>query len=241
MPITVCIVEDDRNLRESMRKFINLNPGFDCPFAFSCGEELLKSVLAPTPNVVLMDINLPGMSGIQCAGRLKSKLPEIQIMMLTVYENSNRIFEALTAGASGFLVKNTPPEKLLEAIRDVANGGGPMSSHIARKVIQAFLPACKNEPLVESLTPREKQILELLSRGLAYKQIASELNLSMGTIQTHVNRIYKKIHVNSRTEAVVKYLDAHRHASSYHATGPTRISLEPGCAGERGRQMKESN
>lgn len=208
MPIIVCIVEDDKNLRESVRKFINLNPGFECPFAFSSGEELLKSVLNPQPNVVLMDINLPGMSGIQCVSRLKSKLPEIQIMMLTVYENSNRIFEALTAGASGFLVKNTPPEKLLEAIRDVANGGGPMSSHIARKVIQAFQPASRSTPPAENLTPREQQILELLSRGLAYKQIASELNLSMGTIQTHVSRIYKKLHVNCRTEAVVKFLDA---------------------------------
>jgi DNA-binding NarL/FixJ family response regulator len=208
MPITVCIVEDDKSLRESMRKFINLNAGFECSHAFSSGEELLKNVLNPTPNVVLMDINLPGMSGIQCVGRLKSKWPEIQIMMLTVYENSNRIFEALTAGASGFLVKNTSPEKLLEAIKDVASGGGPMSSHVARKVIQAFQPASRSTPQIEDLTPRERQILELLSRGLAYKQIASELNLSMGTIQTHVSRIYKKLHVNCRTEAVVKYLDA---------------------------------
>ena len=208
MPISVCIVEDDKSLRESMRKFINLNAGFDCPYAFSSAEELLKHALNPAPNVVLMDINLPGMSGIQCVGRLKSKWPEIQIMMLTVYENSNRIFEALTAGASGFLVKNTSPEKLLEAITDVANGGGPMSSHIARKVIQAFQPVSRNTPQIEDLTPRERQILELLSRGLAYKHIASELNLSMGTIQTHVSRIYKKLHVNCRTEAVVKYLDA---------------------------------
>src|SRR5580698_8521953 len=136
MPISVCIVEDDKSLRESMRRFINLNTGFECPRVFSSGEELLESDLTPPPNVVLMDINLPRMNGIQCVGRLKSLMPEVQIMMLTVYENSNRIFEALSAGASGFLVKNTPPDKLLEALRDVANGGGPMSSHIARKVIQ---------------------------------------------------------------------------------------------------------
>lgn len=208
MAISVCIVEDDSDLRESIRKFINLNAGFGCPYVFASAEELLKSTLNPQPNVVLMDINLPGMSGIECVSRLKQMMPEVQIMMLTVYENSNRIFEALAAGASGFLVKNTPPEKLLEAIRDVANGGGPMSSHIARKVIQAFQPASRNTPLVENPTPRERQILELLSRGFAYKQIAAELNLSMGTIQTHVSRIYKKLHVNSRTEAVMKYLDA---------------------------------
>jgi DNA-binding NarL/FixJ family response regulator len=207
MAITVCIVEDDRNLRETIRGFINLHPGFECSGVFCSGEELLKATLQPRPDVVLMDINLPGMSGIQCVSRLKRLRPEIQIMMLTVYENSDRIFEALTAGASGFLIKNTPPEKLLEAIRDVANGGGPMSSHIARKVIQAFQPAFRDGPPSENLTPREQQILELLSRGFAYKQIATEMNLSMGTIQTHISRIYKKLHVNSRTEAVMKYLD----------------------------------
>jgi DNA-binding NarL/FixJ family response regulator len=206
MPIVVYIVEDDKSLRESMRRFINLSPGFECPLVFPSGEALLESTLIPRPNVVLMDINLPRMSGIECVSQLKSMMSEIQIMMLTVYENSNRIFEALTAGASGFLVKNTPPDKLLEAIRDVANGGGPMSSHVARKVIQAFQPSQQNTPNIESPTPREKQVLELLSRGYPYKQIASELNLSIGTIQTHVSRVYKKLHVNCRTEAVVKYL-----------------------------------
>jgi len=208
MVITVCIVEDDKKLRETMRGFINLNPGFECSLIFSSGEEMLKETLDPRPDVVLMDINLPGISGIQCVKRLKRQSPEIQIMMLTVYENSSRIFEALAAGASGFLIKNTPPEKLLDAIRDVANGGGPMSSHIARKVIQAFQPTFSKPPLIENLTPREQQILELLSRGFAYKQMASELDLSMGTIQTHISRIYRKLHVNCRTDAVMKYLDA---------------------------------
>lgn len=193
---------------ETVRGYINLNPGFECSMVFSSGEELFKTPLKPRPDVVLMDINLPGMNGIQCVSRLKQMAPEIEIMMLTVYENSNRIFEALAAGASGFLVKNTPPEKLLEAIRDVAAGGGPMSSHIARKVIHSFRPEFRKTPVADGLTPREQQILELLARGMAYKQIADELNLSMGTIQTHISRIYKKLHVNSRTEAVVKYLDA---------------------------------
>jgi DNA-binding NarL/FixJ family response regulator len=216
MAILVYIVEDDKSLRESMRRFINLNPGLECPRVFSSGEELLASDLIPKPNVVIMDINLPRMNGIQCVSRLKSKMPEVQIMMLTVYENSNRIFEALTAGASGFLVKSTPPDKLLEAILEVANGGGPMSSHIARKVIQAFHPSQKSASNIETPTPREKEILELLSRGYPYKQIASELNLSIGTIQTHVSHIYKKLHVNCRTEAVVKYLES---------TGPRPYSL----------------
>lgn len=208
MAIKVCIIEDDPSLRETVRGYINLNPGFECNLVFSSGEDLFKTPLNPRPDVVLMDINLPGMSGIQCVSRLKEMAPEIEIMMLTVYENSNRIFEALAAGASGFLVKNTPPEKLLEAIRDVASGGGPMSSHIARKVMQSFRPEFRKTPLVDELTPREQQVLELLARGMAYKQIATELNLGMGTIQTHVSRIYKKLHVNSRTEAVVKFLEA---------------------------------
>lgn len=208
MTITVYIVEDDANLRNSIRRFINLNPDFTCPAAFSSAEELLECDFTPKPDVVMVDINLPGMSGIECVSRLKQVLPEVQVMVLTVYENSNRIFEALTAGASGFLVKDTPPEKVLEAIRDVANGGGPMSSHIARKVIQSFQPVQKGPTSANSPTPREEQILELLARGFTYKQIAAELNLSMGTIQTHVSRVYKKFHVNCRTEAVMKYLDA---------------------------------
>ena len=208
MPISVYVVEDDANLRGSIHKFINLNPDFTCSRAFSSGEELLDCNFEPKPDVVMIDINLPGMTGIECVSRLKQIMPEVQVMILTVYENSNRIFEALTAGASGFLVKNTPPDKVLEALRDVANGGGPMSSHIARKVIQAFQPTYKASAPGETPTPREQQILELLARGLPYKQIAAELNLSMGTIQTHVSRIYKKLHVNCRTEAVMKYMDA---------------------------------
>ena len=128
--------------------------------------------------------------------------------MLTVYENSDRIFEALAAGACGYLLKNTPPEKLLEAIEDVRNGGSPMSSHIARKVVLAFQPVARIRPLIEHLAPREQQVLDLLAKGCAYKQIAAEMDLSMGTIRTYIRRIYEKLHVNCRTEAVVKYLGA---------------------------------
>jgi DNA-binding NarL/FixJ family response regulator len=208
MAIRVYIVEDDRDLRENIRRFINLSPGFECAAVFGSGEELLAADLNPVPEVVLMDINLPGMTGIQCVSRLKKLQPEVQILILTVYENSNLIFEALAAGANGFLVKNTPPDKLLEAIRDVAAGGGPMSSHVARKVIQSFQPANREFTAMEHLSVREQEILRLLANGCAYKQIASTLNLSMGTIQTHISRIYKKLHVNCRTSAVMKYRDA---------------------------------
>lgn len=210
MAIAVSIVEDDAGLRESICRFIQGAPGFQCLGAYASAEEALAEVPTRPPAVVLMDINLPKMSGIECVKHLKEKLPGLQIIMLTVYENSDRIFEALAAGACGYLVKNTPPAKLLEAIEDIANGGSPMSSHIARKVVQAFQPAVPAAPLIEQLAPREQEVLELLSKGRAYKQIAVEMNLSMGTIRTYIRRIYEKLHVNCRTDAVVKYLDATR-------------------------------
>ena len=208
MAIAVSIVEDDAGLRESICRFIQGAPGFQCLGAYASAEEALADVPTRPPAVVLMDINLPKMSGIECVKHLKGKLPSLQIIMLTVYENSDRIFEALAAGACGYLVKNTPPARLLEAIEDIAKGGSPMSSHIARKVVQAFQPAVPSVPLIEQLAPREQQVLELLSKGRAYKQIAAEMNLSMGTIRTYIRRIYEKLHVNCRTDAVVKYLDA---------------------------------
>ena len=208
MSITVCIVEDDPGLRETIAGYIDGTAGFRCLGAFSSAEEALKSIPALAPAVVLMDINLPGMSGIECVRALKAAAPGIQAMMLTVYENSDRIFQALSAGACGYLLKSTPPERLLEAILDLRNGGSPMSSHIARKVVQAFQPATRKTSLVEQLAPREQQVLDLLSKGCAYKQIAGEMNLHIGTVRTYIRRIYEKLHVNCRTEAVVKYLDA---------------------------------
>jgi DNA-binding NarL/FixJ family response regulator len=210
MAIAVSIVEDHASLRESVRGFIQGAPGFECLGAYASAEEALAEVPARPPAVVLMDINLPKMSGIECVKRLKAKLPDLQIIMLTVYENSDRIFEALAAGACGYLVKSTPPEELLEAIEEIAKGGSPMSSNIARMVVQAFQPAVHAVPLNEQLAPRERQVLELLSKGRAYKQIAAEMNLSMGTIRTYIRRIYEKLQVNCRTDAVVKYLDATR-------------------------------
>ena len=208
MPITVCIVDDADDVRESIGEFIARSPDFKCLGTFGSGEEALNTIPNLAPDVVLMDINLPGMSGSQCIRKLKDKMPQVQAMMLTVYENSERIFEALSSGASGYLLKSTPPEELLEAIKDMKSGGSPMSSHIARKVVQAFHPTTSVTPLIKQLSPREQQVLELLAEGFAYKQIAAELELSIGSIRTYIRSMYEKLHVNSRTEAVVKYLNA---------------------------------
>jgi DNA-binding NarL/FixJ family response regulator len=199
-------VDDDAGIRESIVDYLAGAPGFKCLGAFESGEEAVKAIPALNPAVVLMDINLPGMSGTQCVKKLKEKMPGLQCMMLTVYENSDRIFAALSAGACGYLLKSTPPERLLEAIQDMQSGGSPMSSHIARKVVQAFHPGSNNSNLIEQLSAREQQVLDLLAEGCAYKQIASELDLSMGTIRTYIRSMYEKLHVNSRTQAVVKYL-----------------------------------
>jgi DNA-binding NarL/FixJ family response regulator len=206
--ITVCIVEDDADLRESIAHYIRETDGFECVGTYPTAEEALESLPAQKPDIVLVDINLPGMDGIQCVKKLKLLIPGLQAMMLTVYDNSDRIFEALAAGACGYLIKRTPPQKLIEAILDVRNGGSPMSSSIARKVVQAFQPSPHASALIEHLAPREQQVLELLAKGRAYKQIADEMNLSMGTIRTYIRRVYEKLHVNCRTDAVVKYLDA---------------------------------
>src|ERR1700744_3114141 len=171
MPITICIVDDAPDVRESIEEFINQSADFKCLGTFGSGEEALAGIPKLAPNVVLMDINLPGMSGSQCVRKLKEKMPQLQALMLTVYENSERIFEALSSGACGYLLKSTPPDELLQAIKDMKNGGSPMSSHIARKVVQAFHPTTSVTPLIEKLSPREQQVLELLAEGFAYNQI----------------------------------------------------------------------
>ena len=206
--ITVCIVDDSLEVRESIGEYIASAPDFECVGACKSGEEAIKVIPDLMPAVVLMDINLPGMSGTQCVRKLKDKMPGLQVMMLTVYENSERIFEALSAGACGYMLKSTPPEQLLEAIKDMQNGGSPMSSHIARKVVQAFHPTTGGTGLIQQLTPREQQVLQLLAEGFPYKRIASQLDLSISTVRTYIRSMYDKLHVNSRTEAVVKYLNA---------------------------------
>jgi DNA-binding NarL/FixJ family response regulator len=225
MAITVCIVEDDADLRESIRGFIHGAPGFACIGAYATAEEALVAIPRLSPAVVLMDINLPGMSGIQCVAKLKEAAPKLQIMMLTVYEKSDQIFDALASGACGYLVKKTPPEKLLEAIREISNGGSPMSPHIARKVVKAFQPALHARPAFEGLAPREQQVLDLMVKGRAYKQIADEMDLHIGTIRTYIRRIYEKLHVNCRTEAVVRYLDASRLGAPFRPRSGTDTKL----------------
>jgi DNA-binding NarL/FixJ family response regulator len=153
-----------------------------------------------------MDLNLPGLSGVECVRRLKPLLPSAQIIMLTVYQNTEHIFKALEAGATGYLLKQTPPADLLAAIRDVQAGGSPMSSHIARKIVQSFQKPTPATQPQENLSPREAQVLELLSRGFLYKEIGESLGLSYATVHTHIRHIYEKLHVRSRTEAVARHL-----------------------------------
>jgi DNA-binding NarL/FixJ family response regulator len=205
--ITVSIVDDESNLRQSIEAFINGSPGFRCISAYGSAEAAVKGLVAERPDVVLMDIHMAGMSGIECVERLKELQPQMQIVMLTVYEDTEQIFRALAAGASGYLLKRLNPDKLLEAIRGVHEGGSPMSHSIARKVVASFQKASGTggeQPA--QLSPREQMVLDCLAKGLAYKQIADQLSISVPTIRTYLRRIYEKLHVQSRSEAVARYL-----------------------------------
>jgi DNA-binding NarL/FixJ family response regulator len=202
---SVVIVEDDRTLRQQIVDILGTAPDIRCIGAFASAEEALKAIPAKTPDVVLMDIKLPGMSGIDCVARLKRMLPSLQIIMVTIFEDSERIFRALKAGASGYLVKSRPPEQLLEAIRDVHSGGSPMSSHIARKVVQHFHLLDPSPKEAENLSPREEQVLDLLASGFIYKEIGDKLNISVETVRTYVKNICNKMHVRNRLEAVAKH------------------------------------
>jgi DNA-binding NarL/FixJ family response regulator len=205
--ISVSIVEDVSELRASMVDFFECSPGFRCFSAYESAETALRHLPQDRPQVILMDINLSGMSGIECTARLKPLMPETQILMLTVFEDSESIFNALRAGATGYLLKRQPPGKLLEAISDVMAGGSPMSALIARKVVRSFQREVAPHSKLGQLSPRETEVVELLARGRAYKQIADELGISVTTVRTHIRRIYEKLHVHSGTEAVAKYLD----------------------------------
>ncbi len=206
MSIRVSLVEDDARLRSSLARLIELSDGFHCVSQHSTGEEALADLAAAKPDVVLMDINLPRMSGVECVRQLRPLLPQTQIVMLTVYENTELIFEALTAGASGYLLKQTPPAELLAAVRDVHAGGSPMSSHIARKVVASFQQGGSSAQGFESLTSREKEVLDYLTKGFLYKEIAEAMGISFDTVHTHVRRVYEKLQVRTRTEAVAKRL-----------------------------------
>jgi len=201
----VAVVEDNQGLREQLVQILNSAPDIRCVGAFASGEEALKEIPARNPDVVLMDIKLPGMSGIQCVAELKSILPALQVIMVTVYEDSESLFRALKAGANGYLVKSSPPEQLLEAVRDVYAGGSPMSSPIARKVVQHFHVLGPSTAEAENLSPREQQVLALLASGFIYKEIGDKLKIGVETVRTHVKSICQKMHVRNRLEAVAKH------------------------------------
>jgi len=211
MPIRVLIVEDNAGMRESLCALVTQAPQLVCAGAHATGEEALRHLDQTLPDVVLMDIHLPGMSGIECVVRMKLRRPQVQVLMLTMYEDSELIFESLRAGATGYLLKNQPASELIQAIEQGHAGGAPMSMRIARKVVAYFQQIPQPRSEVEQLTRREQEILALLARGYLYKEIADLLGISLSTVRTHLHTIYEKLHVQSRTEAVVKYLGADRH------------------------------
>jgi DNA-binding NarL/FixJ family response regulator len=204
----IAIVEDNKVIRESLMEFIHADPEFRCVCACATAEEALKTIPKHEPEIVLMDIQLPNMSGIDCLAQLKQMLPSIHIIMVTVYEDTERIFKALRMGACGYLLKRCTPEELLTAIREVRQGGAPMSREIARKVIFSFQEPVKAAAEVEDLSPRELEILELLAGGFPNKAIADRLGLTDGTVRWHLRHVYHKLHVRSRTEAALKFRTA---------------------------------
>ncbi len=206
MPIRVAIVEDDDWIRENLAKLIRSTSGFVLTAAYRSGEDALLRLPTEAPDVVLMDIKLPKMSGIECVRKLRPLLPSAQILMLTVYEDSEKIFDSLLAGASGYLLKRTPQAEIVRAIADVHIGNSPMSGHIARKVVQYFNQRGGDDKEIDKLSSREREVLEHLSQGIAYKEIADQLSVSINTVQKHIKGIYGKLHVHSRGEAVAKYL-----------------------------------
>ncbi|MFN8242945.1 MAG: response regulator transcription factor [Ferruginibacter sp.] len=201
MPIKVAIAEDIDDIRNGLMLIINNTEGFECGCACRDGNEAIEKITAYQPDVVLMDINMPGISGVEAVRKLKPKLPATQFMMCTVYEEDEHVFESLKAGATGYILKKTQPSKLLEAIQDIHQGGSPMSSTIARKVMTSFNENKVQQP-VDGLSFREKEILNMLAKGMQYKMIAAELSLSTETIRTHIRNIYEKLQVHSKEEAL---------------------------------------
>lgn len=208
--IRVSIVEDNGDIRQALEQIIELSEGFELSGSHTSGEDALTSLASTKPQVVLMDIHLGGINGIECVRILKASHPEILFMMCTVYEEDEKIFEALRSGASGYILKKTTPDKLLDAIRELNEGGAPMSSQIARKVVAAF-HQLQNDPVkaqendLGSLSKRELEILEMLAKGMIYKEISTNLFISQETVRKHVYHIYEKLHVNNRVEAINKF------------------------------------
>jgi DNA-binding NarL/FixJ family response regulator len=205
MSISVSVVEDDAETREILASWIKSSPDLHLVSNYGTGERAAARLPSDKPEIVLMDIDLPGISGIECVRQLKQILPDTQFLMLTVYEDSDYLFSALASGASGYLLKRTSPKELINAVKEVHSGGSPMSSNIARKVVQSFRQLAPGPDGVEDLTPREREVLQLLAAGDLYKEIADHLRISITTVNAHVRRIYVKLQVRSRGQAVAKY------------------------------------
>ena len=201
--ISVCIVEDMEEVRNGLAGIINMTEGFKVVQSFTNAEDALAKLPKLSPDIVVMDIHLPGMNGIECIKQVRKKNPQIQFMMFTVYENSDTVFEALEAGATGYLLKNSSPAKIIESLRELYNGGSPMNAEIAKKLVTRFQKqvAVNND---YNLTPKEKQVLEMMAKGYLYKEIANELNNTVNTIKQHIRNIYEKLHVQNKAEAINK-------------------------------------
>lgn len=206
MPTTVAIVEDNAAVADSLKKVLAESGEYDCVCTCANAETALRQIPKHAPEVVIMDIELPAISGIECTTRLKRLLPETQILILTVYKNSELIFKALEAGASGYLLKRSTPDEIIRALREVKEGGAPMTGEIARKVVQYFRKPVAPNPEIQSLTRREEEILSFLAQGYGSKEIADKLCITYDTVCSHLRHIYEKLHVRSRTQAVIKYL-----------------------------------
>lgn len=206
MSIKVSIVEDNPGTRESLSKMLQRTPELEFLQAYPNGEAALRGVTQAIPDVILMDIRLPGMSGIECVARIKEKLPKVSVLMLTTYEESDLIFESLRAGAIGYLLKNMPPAELMNAVVQARTGGSPLSMRIARKIVNHFQEKESAASDLSRLTQREQEILSLLSKGFLYKEIADQLKISLNTVRVHLQNVYEKLHVHSRTQAVMKFL-----------------------------------
>jgi DNA-binding NarL/FixJ family response regulator len=209
MSVQVAIVEDDARVCAALARLVNEAPGFECSGTYGSGEEALASLARHPPQAVLMDVHLPRMSGVECVARLKQAAPSVEIIMLTVYEDADLIFKALQAGASGYLLKRSAPEEILKAIEDVRSGGAPMSSSIARKVVQSFFQKEQSPRESENLSPREEEVLAYVAKGYINKEIADMMSVSVETVRSHLKSVYEKLHVRSRTAAAFKYFGGH--------------------------------
>lgn len=205
-PIRVSIVEDDESIRSNLEELLNSEPDFACVSTHPHGRSACAQIPKIKPDVVLMDINLGAMDGIECVARLKAILPDLQIIMVTVYEDTDKIYPALEAGATGYIIKRSNTDELFDAIRQVRRGESPMSGPIARKVVQFFQGRGRTHELLDQLSPKENQVLDKLAQGFLYKEIAAEMGVTLETVRTHIRNIYQKLQVNTRTDAVLKFL-----------------------------------